>query len=109
MVKGQSGPCLAVEFRADEIALFALEDQASGGVGWAETHAVAVDAPDLNEQAAAMRAAASARSGAERPGVDIWLPREQIATIDLAPGGQAPRAAALARARRLQPVRVPRH
>ena len=57
MVKGQSGPCLAVEFRADEIALFALEDQASGRVGWAETHAVAVDAPYLNEQAAAMRAA----------------------------------------------------
>ncbi|MEO1612372.1 MAG: hypothetical protein AAFU55_08480 [Pseudomonadota bacterium] len=85
----RKAPNLAVEFRAEEIALFQLENGQ-----WREIGLCRIDAPDLNDRAADMRRIASKRSGEKNPPVDIWLPREQIATLELGVTGN-PRDAAL--------------
>lgn len=88
---GGGSPRLAVEFRAAEIALFAFEDEA----GWRKLVSARIDAPDLNDQAANMRRAATKLTGAASPGVDIWLPKDQVANLELSPGVGEPRAAAI--------------
>lgn len=92
MISARRGPRLAVDFRADEIALFALEDDGE----WKELTAFRVDAPDFAERAAQMRRFAVKRTGADKPGVDIWLPRDQVASLEVTSGDAAPKAAALA-------------
>lgn len=92
MISARRGPRLAVDFRADEIALFALEDDGE----WKELTAFRVDAPDFAERAAQMRRFAVKRTGSDKPGVDIWLPRDQVASLEVTSGDAAPEAAALA-------------
>lgn len=89
----QSGPRLAVEFRAEEIALFSLQDDE-----WRELNAVRIDAPDLNDRASDMRRIASKLAGAKEPEVDVWLPGEQVINLDVdaAAAGARPKQAALA-------------
>ncbi|MEL7464894.1 MAG: hypothetical protein AAFN79_12550 [Pseudomonadota bacterium] len=77
MFGNRKAPNLAIEFRAEEIALFVLE-----GTGWREISACRIDAPDLNDRAADMRRIAAKRSAAKIPDVDVWLPAQQVAMLE---------------------------
>ena len=92
LIGRQGGPRLAVEFRADEVALFSLSEDGE----WRERTSVRVDAPDLNDRAADMRRIAAKLRGAARPQADIWLPAEQIANLEIEQG-EKPKHAALAK------------